>query len=126
MAGLTHPIEVDGRGRFASLDSRQRIRSMIENVLFTAPGERVNRPTFGSGIRQLLFSPTSPAVAAAVQATVQGSLQTWLGDLIAVESVDTKSEESTLTITVVYRVLPAGERRQDTFVAARPEGGPQP
>jgi phage baseplate assembly protein W len=119
MAGLSHPIEVDGRGRFASVDITRRIRNMIENVLFTAPGERVNRPTFGSGIRQLLFSPTSPALAAAVRANVEGALQVWLGDVIVVENVEAESVESTLNIRVTYRMLPDGERRAETYSVSR-------
>lgn len=124
MAGLTHPIEVDGRGRFATVGPERRIRNMIENVLFTAPGDRVNRPRFGSGIRQLLFSPTSPALAVAVQANVEAALQLWLGDMLVVETVEAESVESTLTIKVNYRMLSSGARREETFIIARHEEAP--
>jgi phage baseplate assembly protein W len=125
MTGLTHPIGVDGRGRFATGDDMRRIRGMIETVLFTAPGERVNRPTFGSGLRQLLFSPTSPALAAAVRANVEGALQVWLGDVIVVERVETESVESTLTVRVAFRMLPDGLPRVESFSVSDEGGGPQ-
>lgn len=124
MAGLAHPMRVDGRGRLASVETTRRIRDMIECVLFTAPGERVNRPTFGSGLRQLLFSPTSPALTAAVRASVEGALQVWLGDVIVVERVETESQDGTLTIRVVYRMLPDGTRGVESFAVPGEEGAP--
>ena len=60
---------------------------MIEQILFTSPGERVNRPTFGSGTAQLVFAPNSDVLAAAQQQAVQAGLQQWLSDLIRVQSV---------------------------------------
>ena len=68
--------------------SDDHIRDLIEQVLFTAPGERVNRPNFGSGLLQLVFAPNSDELAAATQFLVQGALQQWLGDLIQVEGVE--------------------------------------
>jgi uncharacterized protein len=88
---------------------------LIEQVLFTAPGERVNRPNFGSGLMQLVFAPNSDALAAATQLSVQSSLQQWLGDLIQVESVDVESEESTLRVTVQYVIRRTQERQVQAF-----------
>jgi hypothetical protein len=99
----------------ATVSDDERIRDMIQAVLFTSPGERVNRPSFGSGIRQLVFSPNTAAIAAAVEANVQASLQLWLGDLVLIESVITESDESTLYIGIVYRRLADGERSAATF-----------
>lgn len=101
---LDYPFHFDGRGRTATTDDDTHIRDLIEQVLFTAPGERVNRPTFGSGLLQLVFAPNSDALAATTQATVQGSLQQWLGDVIQVQAVDVQSDDATLRITVQYIV----------------------
>jgi hypothetical protein len=79
---LAYPYGFDAQGRTAQAAGDDHIRDLIEQVLFTAPGERVNRPTFGTGLAQLLFSPTSPELATATQFLVQGALQQWLGDLI--------------------------------------------
>jgi phage baseplate assembly protein W len=98
------PIRIDGHGRTKGANDKH-IRQMIEQVLFTAPGERVNRPEFGSGLMQLVFGPNSPELAAATEYTVQGALQQWLGDVIQVDSVEVTSVESTLTVLVRYRVL---------------------
>jgi hypothetical protein len=84
-------------------------------VLFTTPGERVNRPTFGSGILQLIFAPNSGALASATQLTVQGALQQWLGDLILVEAIDVQSEDSTLRVRVTYTVRRSQQRQVAEF-----------
>src|SRR3954453_14906994 len=76
-----YPFQIDGRGRTALTSDEEHIRDLIEQVLFTAPGERVNRPTFGSGLPQLLFMPTNDELVTATQFLVQGALQQWLGDI---------------------------------------------
>ncbi len=110
------PYHFDARGRTAQADGDDHIRDLIEAVLFTAPGERVNRPTFGSGLMQLAFAPNSDELAAATQFLVQGALQQWLGDLIVVDDVRAASTDSRLEVTVVYTVRRTQEQRQAQFV----------
>jgi len=99
---IDFPFHFDVRGRTADATYEDHIRDLIEQVLFTAPGERVNRPTFGSGLLQLVFAPNSPELAAATQFLVQGNLQQWLGDLIEVRAVNVEAIESTLRVQVDY------------------------
>ena len=113
MNRIDYPFQFDGRGRTGRCDLNEYIRKLIEQVLLTAPGERVMRPTFGSGVRQLLFGAASPEVATATQYLVQSSLQQWLADLITVEAVDVQAREGTLTISVQYVV-----RRSQTRATA--------
>ena len=101
---IDFPFQFDNRGRTAATDEDDHIRDMIEQVLFTSPGERVNRPTFGSGLMQLVFQPNSEELAASTQFLVQGALQQWLGDLIQVDQVQVESEDSSLRVTIVYTV----------------------
>jgi phage baseplate assembly protein W len=96
------PYRIDTRGRTGATSYEDHIRDMIEEVLFTAPGERVNRPTFGCGLLQLVFAPNSDELAAATQYIVQGSLQQWLGDLIQVDSVQIENGDSTLSVSLNY------------------------
>jgi phage baseplate assembly protein W len=98
------PIQIDNRGRAAATDDLRHIRDMIEQLLFTNPGERVNRPEFGSGLLQAVFQPNSTALAAALQFTLQGALQQALGDLIQLQAVQVDSQDSRLTVTVQYQV----------------------
>jgi len=115
---IDFPFQIDSRGRMAATTDDEHIRDLIEQVLFTSPGERVNRPTFGSGLMQLVFAPNSDTLAAATQLSVQGSLQQWLGDLIVVEGVDVTSEESTLQVVVRYVVRRNQQRQVSQFQRA--------
>ena len=90
---------------------------MIYQVLFTNPGERVNRPDFGCGLLQKVFAPNSEVLAATTQFLVQGSLERWLGDVIQTEQVRVSSEGERLVVAVAYRGLADGERREDSFSA---------
>jgi uncharacterized protein len=115
MIQIDFPFHFDGRGRTALTGTDDHIRDMIEQLLFTSPGERVNRPDFGSGLLQLVFAPNSPELAAALQFTVQAALQRWLGDLIEVQALEVVSVDSTLRVAVQYTVRRSGETRVETF-----------
>lgn len=112
---FNYPFCIDERGRTATVSEEEHIRQLVEQVLFTALGERVNRPTFGSGINQLVFAPNSEELATATQFLVQGALQQWLGNLIHVESVEARSEESTLQVSVRYVINRNGQRQVANF-----------
>jgi len=112
---IDFPIHIDSRGRCAATDPDDHIRDLIEQVLFTSPGERVNRPEFGTGLMQLVFAPAGEEMATATQFLVQGALQQWLGDLIEVESVAVEAVESTLRVMVCYMVRRSQERQTAQF-----------
>jgi hypothetical protein len=112
---LAFPLQFDHRGRTAESSDERYVRELIEAVLFTAPGERVMRPDFGSGIAQLVFAPNSPELAGATQMLLQGALTQWLGELIAVHAVEVKAEEAVLRVTVAYSLRGDGTQRVHTF-----------
>lgn len=109
------PYQVDGRGRTADAGTGEHLRDLIEQVLMTAPGERVMRPDFGSGLLGLIFEPSGPEGIASTQYLVQGALTQWLGHLITVEAVDVTQVEGTLTIAITYVVIETRTRRVDEF-----------
>lgn len=113
---LAFPYHFDGRGRTAATGDDDHIRHLIEQFLFTNPGERVNRPDFGSGLLQLVFAPNSPELAATVQFTIQAGLQRWLSDLIALQKVEVTAEDSTLRVVVQYVVKRTNQLQSATFV----------
>lgn len=112
---LDFPYNVDGRGRTATAGRDAHIRDLIEQVLFTSPGERVNRPDFGCGLLALVFAPNSAELAAASQFLVQASLQQWLSDLIVVEGVSVEAMDSRLRVAVQYIVKRTGGRELAEF-----------
>jgi hypothetical protein len=119
---LAYPYQFDHRGRTAEATDERHIRDLIEQVLFTAPGERVMLPDFGSGVGQLVFAPNSVELASATQMLVQSALQRWLGDLIAVQAVRVEAVEATLNVTVQYSIRQTDQIQIETF--QRTLGGP--
>ena len=115
---LDFPFHIDGRGRSAETEEDDHIRDMIMQVLFTDPGERVNRPDFGCGLKQLVFMPNSDALATATQFLIQGSLQRWLEAVIQVESVEVEAVDSELRVSLVYSKRSGGGLRREVFTPA--------
>jgi phage baseplate assembly protein W len=113
---ISFPVRFDNNGRTATTDDDHHIRDLIWQVLFTSPGERVNRPDFGCGLLQLVFEPNSDQLAITTQFLVQGSLQQWLGDLIEVNEVQVLNEDSKLIITVAYTIRRTQERKVAQFI----------
>lgn len=113
---IAFPFHSDSRGRSATTDDNDHIRDMIEQLLFTNPGERVNRPDFGSGLQQLVFAPNSLELAAAVKFTLQAALQRWLGDLIELQALEVTSEDSTLRILIQYVVRRTNQQQNVQFM----------
>jgi uncharacterized protein len=112
---IDFPFHFDHLGRTATTTENDHIRDMIEQLLFTNPGERVNRPNFGSGLMQLLFAPNSFELAATLQFTMQASLQQWLGDVIDVQALEVTTKESTLQVFLRYGIRRTGEERTEIF-----------
>lgn len=112
---LNFPYQFDGRGRSRDALS-DYIRQLVEQVLFTSPGERVNLPDFGSGLLQLVFAPNSLEMEAATQFTVQAALQKWLSSYVKVQSVVANADKGVLTVTVKYSPLSTDVTEVQTFV----------
>jgi phage baseplate assembly protein W len=114
---LDFPYHVGGRGRTAETDEDDHVRDLIRQVLFTSPGERVNRPDFGCGVSQLVFMPNGDTLAAATQFLVQGALTRWLDSVIAVHRVEIAAEDNVLAVTVAYSRRGTGEQREELFLS---------
>lgn len=112
---VAFPYRTDGRGRTHEAAREAWLHGLIEQLLFTLPGERVNRPDFGCGLMQLVFAPNSPELAVTVQALVQASLQQWLGQLLRIDEVAASSEDATLTVAVRYTVLKTQQAGEAQF-----------
>ena len=112
---IDYPFHFDRRGRTAAADPDDHIRDMIEQFLLTSPGERVNRPDFGSGLLQMVFAPNSPEIATALQFTIQAGLQQWLGDLIEVKKLEVISVDAQLCVEVQYVVRRTQQSVTNTF-----------
>jgi phage baseplate assembly protein W len=117
------PYQFDGRGRTREAAAQDYVQQLVEQVLFTSPGERINLPDFGSGLLQLPFAPNSVEMAAATQFSVQAALQKWLHKYVKVQSVQATAVDSTLTVTVQYSLLNTDVTQVQTFVYGGGNGG---
>jgi phage baseplate assembly protein W len=113
---IDFPLHLDSRGQTASTNTDEHVRDMIEQLIFTNPGERVNRPDFGSGLLQLIFAPNSPELAATVRFTVQAAIQQWLGDVIDVQNLEVEALDSTLKIDLSYVIRRTGQQQTASLV----------
>jgi uncharacterized protein len=101
--GFGFPFGVSaGGGIVPDPDGDVDLRGKIIQVLFTAPGERLNQPDFGCGLFNLVFDPNNTILAAATEFTIGQSLTRWLGDLLIVDGVNVASTEGTLLVELAY------------------------
>ena len=112
---IDFPFAFDQHGRTATTDDDDHVRDMIEQLLFTSPGERVNRPDFGSGLLQMAFAPNSMEMAAATQFAVQAALQKWLAGYVTIQSVVASADEGALTVVVTYSPLNTDVTQVQTY-----------
>lgn len=110
---LRYPIAVDpARGRLAQEQSyAEHIEQLVMQVLLTAPGERINRPDFGCGVKRLVFAPGGDVAATLAQTAVYQALTKWLPGAIGVTEVTARAIDSTLQIRVGYVIKAQGTQQ---------------
>lgn len=110
---LRYPVSVDAaRGRLAQeQDFAAHIEQLVMQVLMTAPGERINRPDFGCGVKRLVFAPGGEVAATLAQTTAYQALTKWLPNAISVSEVTARADEAVLNIRVGYVIKERGEKR---------------
>lgn len=115
MKQLAFPFQIDRTGRTGYAEAKREVREQLEQILFTVPGERVMRPTFGSGAAQLVFEPAGAQLTASTQHLVQAAIQTALGNRISLEGVEVTTEGEKLSVTIRYSDLTTGGTVTETF-----------
>ncbi len=118
---IAFPLRFDSHGRTAGCDEARHVRDMIEQLLFTMPGERVNRPDFGCGLMHAVFAANGPEIAAALEFNARAALQRYLGDVIDVTRLSATADEAVLLVEIDYVIRRTGETRCDRFA---PEPAP--
>jgi phage baseplate assembly protein W len=113
-SGFAYPLSISPSGGRVTVerDYDRYVRNLLYQVLLTRPGERINRPEFGAGVRALVFAPLSEATATLAKTSILNALKEWLEAFILVDDVRVQVREpSTLEITVVYLVRATNEQR---------------
>ncbi len=114
---LAFPFAFDALGRTAAATSAGHIRDMIEQLLLTRPGERVNRPDFGSGLMHAVFAANTPEIATALEFTTRAAIHRYLGDIIEVQALTLTADDAVLRVDLSYAVRTTGETRRELIVA---------
>jgi uncharacterized protein len=120
---IDHPFHFDAHGRTSLTGEADHVRDMIELLLFTRPGERLNRPDFGSGLYHAVFAPNDPTLATALEHTTRANLQRHLGDLIEVHKLSVQADEAVLRVDLVYALRNTGEQHSEAFTLPTTGGG---
>ena len=110
MTDIAYPFDIDAGGQTATADATRHLRDLIEQIVFTSPGERVMRPNFGAGIAALVFAPSGDALAAALETSAHAALQQGLGQRAEISAVDVEADEGTLRVQVRYRAAGSPEQ----------------
>jgi uncharacterized protein len=110
---IRYPIAIDrSLGRLQQeADYAAHVDQLIKQVLFTSPGERINRPDFGCGIKRLVFAPNSDVSASLLQVAVFEALKTWLDAVIAVSDVKVQNIDEVLQLNIAYVLKTRQEKR---------------
>lgn len=120
---LGFPFQVGDHGVPRTVDHARHVRQQLEQLLFTLPGERVNRPDFGCGVQQLVFAGASRETAVAAEYRIRLSIQRELAGVLRLDALRVTTDDATLFVDLVFTVLPDGEQRAETF--RRPLGAPR-
>ena len=103
---LQFPYQINSLGRTATIaDMDGFVRDVIEDVLFTRQGERVNLPSYGSGLEQMVFEPLSEGLTASAEMVIQANLMKWLTNYIDLQAVRVTNDDGKLLIKVTYALL---------------------
>jgi phage baseplate assembly protein W len=119
---IAFPFRIDRRGRTALAGYDDHVRDLIEQLLFTGPGERVMRPAFGCGLADATFELNSPELAVTLEATVHAAIQRWLGDLIELQALDVAGDGAVMHVKVRYLVRRTGARSEQVISGGWPGG----
>ncbi|MCX4247462.1 GPW/gp25 family protein [Paraliomyxa miuraensis] len=108
---IRYPLALDAsRGSIAlERDYDEHVKQLIIQLLLTSPGERINEPNVGAGLRRAVFGPNSDTTASLVRTLIVQNLEQWLGGVISVDDVTTEAREEALAVKVVYTVLSRGQ-----------------
>lgn len=114
------PFGIDAAsGQAAQASYQDHVDQMIRQILLTDPGERVCLPTFGAGLRRLLFAPLTAQLQASATMIINQSLNAWLSKQITVQKVAVETPVSTpgvppgtISVTISYVLIETQSVRQ--------------
>jgi hypothetical protein len=101
----------------ATLDQVNSVRAMLEQILFTEPGERVNRPTFGVGVGGAVFEPNSPFLETRIRIALEENVYDHLGLRVRIAHVGVDRDEAELHIRIRFEIVGTVSGHQEMAVS---------
>ncbi|MCG8420091.1 MAG: GPW/gp25 family protein [Proteobacteria bacterium] len=121
--GLTFPPIVGPDAGLATLDTVNSVRAMLEQILFTEPGERVNRPTFGVGVLGALFEPNSPFLQTRIRIALEENVYDHLGLRVSVDDIGVEQDQAEIHIRIAFTIEGTVLGPQEMAVSVPMEAG---
>jgi hypothetical protein len=113
---LTFPFHIAADGRTATPETlSDHVRGEIIQLLLTNLGERPFLPSFGGGVRRLVFEANDDVTAGIAKATISQAMSFWLQDRVELLVLNVSSDDSTLNIDLSYKIVSSGEEKQVRF-----------
>ena len=104
------PIQLDSDGGYLLLRTLKDVaRQNLKMVVLTDPGERMMDPSFGVGVRRLLFENENSDVANISSRIVSQAKKyvSW----VAIENIDIDNSDNLLVIKIHYYIPAIGSSR---------------
>jgi hypothetical protein len=102
--GFSYPTRLGSDRGIETLEYERSVRAMIEQILFTVPGERVNRPSFGVGVQNAVFDPNGPFLASRIRTALEENAYKHLGRNVAILKIEVTSDEATLSVRLHFQI----------------------
>lgn len=122
MSWLGFPYQIDATGRTMTVGATRHVADLVELVVLTEPGERVNLPNFGAGVQSLVFGALGGQLIANTEGMIAGALTQWLDSYIVNQNVSVSAETAKLIIRITYEVRTRGITVSQTVSMAAPGG----
>ena len=103
--GVKVPFTKKGVFQF-NYTTKDQIKSNLINLLLTSPGERYHEPTYGVGLRDILFEPniTTNQKISSLKARIEQNISFHIPQ-IEITNLNVSSQDKELLVQVAYRVL---------------------
>jgi phage baseplate assembly protein W len=86
----------------------EHVAQMIRQFLFTSPGERINLPDFGGGLRRMVFAPITSELTSTSELLIRRGLEKYLGQHIELIKVTVGNAEeidpAAIEVSIQYRL----------------------
>jgi phage baseplate assembly protein W len=102
--GVAFPLDEDNMFS-GTVTVKEQLKANLLNLLLTYPGERINLPNFGIGLKKLLFEQNIDLIT--LKLNIQDQINKFITEIkLHGVTTNTSEDEHTLFISLTYIYLP--------------------